>query len=116
MSKESITLFPLLKADQELANSSDIVVIGGGSLTPTQILAVARANSPVELTKSREVLDRISYCHGVMMQNVQDGVPVYGCNTGYGAQASAQVSSGSGYLRDMTVEVLGGQIAPFIQC
>lgn len=34
------------------------------------------------------------------MANVRDGIPVYGCNTGYGAQAAKRREEGSGFIRD----------------
>jgi histidine ammonia-lyase len=75
------------------------VVLTGSRLTIPEVLAVARHNAPVHFTTDRGVLDRITLCHEQMMRDVREGVPVYGCNTGYGAQASKVMTSGSDYAR-----------------
>jgi histidine ammonia-lyase/tyrosine ammonia-lyase len=81
--------------DRAFARLPEVVVLNGTRLTVPEILAVARRDAPAHFTEDRAVLDRIATCHARMMQNVSDGVPVYGCNTGYGAQAAKVVTGGS---------------------
>ncbi len=90
----------LLLWDQSLVQPCKSVTLGDSPLTAPQILAVARNSAQVEFTDSEAVLSRIAECHAHMMQNVQDGVAVYGCNTGYGAQAAKRMQEGSGFIRD----------------
>jgi histidine ammonia-lyase len=71
------------------------VCLTGRDLTVTELLAVARHDAPTYFTTAPQVLGRISACHDRMMQNVRQGVPVYGCNTGYGAQATQALTGGS---------------------
>jgi phenylalanine ammonia-lyase len=71
------------------------VVLGERPVGPRDVLAVARHDTPVRLTNNPEVLRRIAACYERVMQDVADGVPVYGLNTGYGGQAGRVIVDGS---------------------
>src|SRR4051812_2520789 len=75
----------LVDLDRQLACTPRWVVLTGGGLTITEVLAVARHGAMVSFTEDPTVLGRIDACYEQMMQDVRNGVPVYGCNTGYGA-------------------------------
>jgi histidine ammonia-lyase len=81
--------------DRAFARLPTGVVLSGECLGVPEILAVARHNAVVHFTTEPDVLARVDACHDRMMQNVQDGVPVYGCNTGYGAQAAQVLTTGT---------------------
>jgi histidine ammonia-lyase len=81
--------------DREFARRPLAVALSGKDLGVPEILAVARHNAVVHLTKEPDVLTRITACYDRMMQDVEVGIPVYGCNTGYGAQAAQVLATGS---------------------
>jgi phenylalanine ammonia-lyase len=89
----------LVELDRTLVSPLHEVVLGGGNLSAREILHVARCDTPVRFTDDPAVLDRIAACHARMMRDVAEGVPVYGCNTGYGAQASKVLAEGSSAAR-----------------
>lgn len=85
----------LIEIDEELHSDTDTVVLNGTSLTIAEIRNVARDDTAVEFTKDSAVLKRISDCYEHMIRDVKDGVPIYGCNTGYGARASLVLNEGT---------------------
>lgn len=85
----------LVDIDRDFRAPSERVVLSGASLTVPEIISVARHNIPVDLTKDSKILGRIQECYEKMIKDVKDGVPIYGCNTGYGARASMVLADGS---------------------
>ena len=85
----------LVDIDKEFSFLPQEVILTGNNLTLPQILSVARNNASVTFTTDSKVIERIKECHERMIQDVQDGVPIYGCNTGYGARASMVLTSGT---------------------
>jgi histidine ammonia-lyase len=66
------------------------VVVGLAPLTREQLLAVARRDEPIEL--SREVLARLERQRVAIDALVATGAPVYGLSTGFGALATTFIS------------------------
>lgn len=85
----------LLGIDRQISAPLDEVVVGGRAIGAREIVAVARGGAAVRFTDDPAVLDRIAASHARMMEDIAGGVPVYGCNTGYGAQAARVVVPGS---------------------
>lgn len=85
----------LLEIDREFSSSIKRVEINGSALTISEILSVARKQSFIEFTKDSRILRAIERSYQEMMKDVKNGVPIYGCNTGYGAQASHVLINGS---------------------
>jgi histidine ammonia-lyase len=92
---KSYTELNLVQIDKRIYASPEKVHLTGTSLTIPEIVAVARRNEPVDFTPDATILKRIQKTHEMMIQNVEDGIPIYGCNTGYGAQASHVLNKGS---------------------
>lgn len=88
--KESI-----VELGQRLFSHQKKVVIDGSNLSLEEIIAIARSNPQINLTDDQSVRQRIAKCYEVMLEQVQKGIPIYGCNTGYGERASVIVNSGS---------------------
>lgn len=80
---------------QNLHKTPQKVTLDGTSLELNEVLATARNDAQVSLTTDKVVRDRISKCYEVMMSQVEQGIPIYGCNTGYGERASVVLNSGS---------------------
>lgn len=89
----------LIEIDRLLSTLPKKVVLTGKSLTVQEIIAVARGNAVVEFTKDQKILDRVQECYERMMTDVKNGVPIYGCNSGYGAQAAWVLTEGTSQER-----------------
>jgi histidine ammonia-lyase len=81
--------------DRTLAQRPSKVELTGNQLTLAQVVAVARDNIPVNFTSSRTVKERIHMCYRHMIKDMEQGTPVYGCNTAFGGQASIVINSGT---------------------
>lgn len=84
----------LIDIDSKLSKKSQSVVIDGSSLELEHILSVGRNLTDVQFTADPDILNRVQKTYEAMMTDVRNGVPIYGCNTGYGAQASHVVNKG----------------------
>ncbi len=92
---KSYTEKSLIDIDRILASKPEEVELHGDRLSVTEVLAVARQNTPVSFTSDKSVMIRIQSCYEHMMDDVRNGVPIYGCNTGYGGQASHVLVDGT---------------------
>jgi histidine ammonia-lyase len=101
----------LVRLDRAFARLPEEVILSGQDLTIPEVRAIARHGVAVHFTKNPEVLDRIERCYQRMMQDVADGIPVYGCNTGYGAQAANVMTSGSDFARGWFASAISDGIA-----
>ncbi|MEN6387276.1 MAG: histidine ammonia-lyase [Candidatus Cryosericum sp.] len=63
----------------------------GSSLTSREVVLVARQNAVVEL--SQESIEQIEGASSFVQKIVQDQVPVYGINTGFGSLCSVHIGS-----------------------
>lgn len=102
---------PLIEIERELSSSRKAVVLNGISLTIGDIAAVARQSAAVHFTTDQKILKRIQECYQRMMKNVEEGIPIYGCNTGYGARASRIVTNGSVLRRRQLAQAVSEGIA-----
>lgn len=66
-----------------------IVCVGTGALAPAHVVAVARHNASVEL--SREALEAIKASRVVIASLIDDDKPHYGVSTGFGALATKHI-------------------------
>jgi len=89
----------LINIDRYISSFPKGVILSGTNLTIPEIVSVARENATVNFTKDSTILKKIKNCYEKMVQNVKDGVPIYGTNTGYGARASNILINGSSGAR-----------------
>lgn len=85
----------LAAIDRELSNLPEAITLHGTKLTIPEIIAVARKMAAVSLTDDADVRSRLQICYEKMLQNIMDGVPIYGCNTGYGGRAGHVLTNGT---------------------
>lgn len=85
----------LVSFDKTLASPISNVVLTGTTLTMPEIVQVARHATQVSFTKDKKILQKIQTGYAHMMEQVYEGVPIYGCNTGYGARAELVVNKGT---------------------
>ncbi len=95
MSIRTTTYTDLVSFDRELSRATSSVTICGTTLTLAEIVAVARRLNSVVFTKDKKTLQKIQTGYLHMMEQVYNGVPIYGCNTGYGARAEVVVNKGT---------------------
>lgn len=85
----------LVEIDREFSSLPKEILLAGNTLTIPEIIAVARKSSLVNFTTDPNIIKRIETCYQKMMQDIKRGIPIYGTNTGYGAQASRVLINGS---------------------
>ena len=69
----------------------DTLTLGNKPLSLDEIVAVARYNTPVEITDDPGVLSRIEAAHEWIAQSVQAHKPIYGVTTGFGGMANVVI-------------------------
>lgn len=85
----------LVEINKLFTHLPETITLEGTKLTIPEILSVARYNKQTNLSNDPEILNRISICFLEMVKQVEEGIPIYGCNTGYGARASNIVTNGT---------------------
>ena len=68
------------------------LVIDGGPVRFEEIIAVAIDGLPVRISRSRAFLKRMSATEKALMTSLENGVAVYGVNTGYGKSCGNRIS------------------------
>lgn len=68
------------------------VTVGEGPLTLAQMVAVARENALVRLSRKRAFRERLRRSEAMLYQAIGDGVPVYGVSTGYGKSCGKRLT------------------------
>lgn len=92
---ESYALSSLIDIDRLLSQPQKGITVTDQNLTLPEIVSVARHDASIEFTSDKTVLKRLEDCYNTMMEDVKNGVPIYGCNTGYGARASRVLTNGT---------------------
>lgn len=93
--KKSTTDSSLIFLEKKYATSPKEVRLQGTELSLGDIVHVGRDYTKVLITDDPKVHKRVATCFERMMDQVEKGVPIYGCNTGYGAQASHVLVNGT---------------------
>lgn len=71
------------------------VSLSGNDFGVKQLIAVARKKAKVTFSSDPKILNQIKSAHQHMIHDIKTGVPIYGCNTGFGARASRVLNEGS---------------------
>ncbi|MBI4633654.1 MAG: aromatic amino acid lyase [Deltaproteobacteria bacterium] len=69
-----------------------MVTIGRNPLTLEEIIAVARGNAPVKLSRERSFRDRIRRSEAMLYSAIRNEIPIYGVNTGYGKSCGKRLT------------------------
>lgn len=69
-----------------------VVTIGRNPLTLEEIIAVARGNAPVKLSRERSFRDRIRRSEAMLYSAIRNEIPIYGVNTGYGKSCGKRLT------------------------
>lgn len=85
----------ILGLEKDYSSLPKSVILSGKNLTIPQMISIAKGIAVVEITKDVKILERVDECYKHMMEDVRNGVPIYGCNSGYGAQASRVLNEGT---------------------
>jgi phenylalanine ammonia-lyase len=100
----------LIAEDARIARKVHSVTLSGTTLTLPEIISVARQGASVTFTPDKKIRARIAECYDQMMRQVRDGVPIYGCNTGYGARAEVVVNQGTASQRLVQAQAISESI------
>jgi len=84
----------LVTIEREIAKPVQSVILDGTSLSVREIIAGAKGNSTVEITGNPLVLKRMEQSYHAMMQDIRDGIPVYGCNVAFGGRSARVLNRG----------------------
>lgn len=85
----------LVELERSFAQVAQDITVSGSQLTIPEILSVARSYPTVNFTTDKKILDAMEKTYQMMIDQVEKGIPIYGCNTGYGERASVIVNQGS---------------------
>lgn len=87
------------------------IIVDGNSLTLPAVAAVATQNATSKLADDQNVIDRIEESFRFLMRATQEGVTIYGVNTGFGGSAGLRTNDTehlqSALMQLLNVGVLG---------
>ena len=84
----------LIEIDKKLSIHAPKIEVNGSSVEIADIISVGRKATKVSFTDDQKIINRVQTTYEAMITDIKNGVPIYGCNTGYGAQASHVVNKG----------------------
>lgn len=79
---------------ETLNGTTKVELTGENNLSISDIVLTARRNAQVDFSLSSKQQKKIEFMHQIMMQQVKEGIPIYGTNTGYGGRASVVLTEG----------------------
>ena len=85
----------LVEINRNLSMKKPNVILTGKDLTIQDILSVAIRKTKVLFTDDPRILNKMNASYGQMIEQIEKGIPIYGCNTGYGARASQILNKGT---------------------
>lgn len=85
----------LVELEKSFSAHASEITISGTDLTVADIISVARSSPTISFTDDKNIVSGMKTAHKAMMEQVKKGIPIYGCNTGYGERASVIVNEGS---------------------
>ena len=100
----------LIEIDQLINSKCKRIILTGKNLTLNEINAIGCQPVKIEFTKDKQIISRVKTCFEKMMIDVCNGVPIYGCNTSYGARASRILTHGSSKKRINTAKEISNSI------
>lgn len=74
----------------------NIVIVGEGPVSLEQIVSVARGKAKVQLSSKKDFTGRMKRSQAMLKKSLQDGVAIYGVNTGYGRSCGKRIPSHDG--------------------
>jgi histidine ammonia-lyase len=93
--ENTYTTHSLVEIDREISAIPKKVTLRGSDITIADVLSVSDYAAPVVISTNPKVIERVQKCYNKMLKDVKNGIPIYGCNTGYGARASRVLNEGS---------------------
>lgn len=85
----------LIALEKILSQKKSKVTLDSLNLTLEEIISVARFQANTKLTDNKHILKQIKTCYEKMIEDIKNGVPIYGCNTGYGGRAGHVLNHGT---------------------
>lgn len=84
------------------------LVLGNGDLDAAGLAAAARAGGPVWIVATKAVRERIAAARAIVDEAAQSDAPVYGLNTGLGANLGHRIAADA--VDDFQTQVLAGRV------
>lgn len=100
----------LVALDAAISQPLSEVSLTGKDLSLHQIEQVARFHRPTTFTTDVDTLKKLRGGYSHMLDQVKQGVPIYGCNSGYGARAEVVLNKGSVATRLKTAQSISESI------
>ena len=85
----------------------EVLILDGGPLTTTQVVAVARNGMPVEI--GDKAIDLMNAARSTVKKVAAAGKPIYGVNTGFGALSTTKISNDN--LADLQMNLIRSHAA-----
>ncbi|MCA9371815.1 aromatic amino acid lyase [Candidatus Woesebacteria bacterium] len=95
MKNHTYNSFNIIEIAQLINSFKKTVDLDGQSLTIQEIFAVGRKKTKAAIHLDTKQSKRLKDSFQHMMSDIENGVPVYGCNTGFGARASRVLVDGT---------------------
>ncbi|MBI4058093.1 aromatic amino acid lyase, partial [Candidatus Microgenomates bacterium] len=84
----------LVEIDRLINRLKKEIVLTGKNLSIAEIVSSFNKTSKIRLTQDKKILARIKKSIQVMLENVIEGIPVYGTNSSFGGQAARILNKG----------------------
>lgn len=84
----------LVEIDRLINLPTKEVVLTGKDLSMQEIVSAFNKSTKIKLTDNEKILSRIKKARRVVIENVVEGIPVYGTNSSFGGQAHRVLNKG----------------------
>lgn len=85
----------ILQSDKILSGQVRDIDLTGKNLTLREIISAANGSPKISITVDSVITERLATTYKRMLDQVMQGIPIYGCNSGYGGRAGNIVNNGS---------------------
>lgn len=75
-----------------MAKPQEQITVSGEGLTIDDVMKVARSSMPVKISDDTEVQERVRKSNDFILKAVEEGLPIYGVTSGFGAMAYKTIS------------------------
>ena len=84
----------LIEIDKLINEPKKEILLTGKNLSIAEIISTFNKSSKVRLTSDKKIISRIKKSRQMVIENVVEGLPVYGTNSSFGGQAARIMNKG----------------------
>lgn len=96
----------LIDIDKQINRKKEKIVLTGKKLSLQDVILASKGETKIKITGDEKTVDRIYRSHSIMMQNVREGIPVYGTNSSFGGQAARVLNRGDQIKRVRSAKLI----------